>query len=148
MKTTLTLTQGNEYSHTIAVNVNENVSLSFGQLLGHLTHKFFRSVMAMRHSGNQGFSFNNPFDFTIESNGFKVSTLELDQSLRAKVRMSNTADGQKRFTRLMCGMLFSAFGDDYSIVCFDDVMDVEYTMDTLDAEIRLFLDTQVKDILD
>ena len=93
MKTTLTLTQGNAYTHTIAVEVNESVTLTFGQLLGHLTHKFFRSTMAMRHSNNKGFSFNNPFDFIIECNGHKVSTLELDETLRAKVRMSNTKDG-------------------------------------------------------
>jgi hypothetical protein len=146
MKTTLTLTQGNAYTHTIAVDVNESVTLTFGQLLGHLTHKFFRSTMAMRHSGNKGFSFNNTFDFTIECNGHKVSTLELDETLRAKVRMSNTKDGQKRFTRLMCGMLFSAFGDDYANVSFDDVSDIEYTMDTFQSEVRLFLDTQVSDI--
>jgi len=147
MKTTLTLNQGTHYTHTISVTLNENVSLTFGQLLGHLTHKFFRSTMAMRHSGNKGFSFNNPFDFTIECNGMRVSTLQLDEMLRAKVRMSNTKDGQKRFTRLMCGMLFSAFDDnEFKEVCFSDVMDVEYTSESLEIEIRNFLDTDVKDI--
>ena len=146
MKTTLTLNQGTSYSHTISVNVNENVTLTFGQLLGHLTHKFFRSTMAMRHSGNKGFSFNNPFDFTIETNGLRVSTLELNESLRAKVRMSNTSDGQKRFTRLMCGMLFSAFGDDYANVSFEDISDIEYTMDIFEKEVRQFLDMPISDI--
>jgi hypothetical protein len=146
MKTTFTLTQGNQFSHQIVCTLNENVSLTFGQMLGHFTHKFFRSVMAMRHSGNKGFSFNSPFDFTIECNGHRVSTLELEETLRAKVRMSNTKEGQKRFTKLMCAMLFSAFGDNYAIVSFDDISDVEYTMDVFESEVRLFLDTQVLEI--
>jgi hypothetical protein len=146
MKATFTLTQGNEFSHQIVCTLNENVSLTFGQMLGHFTFKFFRSVMAMRYSGNKGFSFNNCFDFIIECNGQKVSTLELGEKLRAKVRMSNTKEGQQRFTKLMCGMLFNALSDDMKDVVFNDINDVYYLMDTFEKEVRLFLDTEVSDI--
>ena len=153
---TLTLTQVNakqlanvEYQHTISVKFNPQMSLTFGQLVGQLNFKFFKSVMAMRHSGNKGFSFNNPFHFTIESDGHTLcDTLQLEETLKAKVRMANTIEGQKRFARLMGGMLYSAFGDDFHYSNFDDYENTTYVNDDHAKAIRQFMDTQVVDIID
>lgn len=145
----LTLSQGQEYTHTINVNVNGKTNLTFGQLLGQLNFKFFRSVAAMRYAGNKGFSFNNPFHFAIETNGVKLcDTITLPQEQKAKVRMSNTQEGQKRFARLMVGMLYSALGEDVQSTTFGDVLDTTYTMSDEATAIRTFLDTPISEILD
>ena len=145
----LTLTQGEEYTHTINVNVNGKTQITFGQLLGQLNFKFFRSVAAMRYAGNKGFSFNNPFHFAIESNGVKLcDTITLPQEQKAKVRMSNTQEGQKRFARLMVGMLYSAMGEDVQTTKFGDVLETTYTMGDEAAAIRTFLDTPISELID
>lgn len=145
----LTLSQGLEYTHTISVNINENASITFGQLLGQLNFKFFRSVAAMRFAGNKGFSFNNPFHFAIETNGMKLcDTITLDEEYKAKVRMSNTKHGQKRFALLMVGMLYTAMGEDVQSTTFGDVLDTTYTMSDEATAIRTFLDTPISEILD
>jgi hypothetical protein len=153
---TLTLTQVNridanvtEYQHTINVKLNTEVSVTFGQLIGQLNFKFFKSVMAMRHSGNKGFSFNNLFHFQIDADGHTLcNTLTLDETLKAKVRMANTIDGQKRFARLMAGMLYSAFGDDFHYSAFGDYEDTTYIGSDHAQSIRMFMDTEVCDIID
>lgn len=153
---TLTLTQVNakqlanvEYQHTITMKFNPNMTLTFGQLVGQLNFKFFKSVMAMRHSGNKGFSFNNPFHFEIKADGHTLcNTIELSEDLKAKVRMSNTIEGQKRFARLMGGMLYSAFGDDFHYSNFGDYEDTTYVNSDHCKAIRQFMDTQVVDIID
>jgi hypothetical protein len=152
MKISLTLNQTNNntivYSHTIQVNLNTSVAVSFGQLVGQLNFKFFKSVMAMRHSGNKGFSFNNPFHFRIEANGHTIcDTLELSEDLQAKVRMSNTIDGQKRFARLMMGMMYSAFGEDFEFTNFGDYEDTTYISSDHAQCIRKFADMQVTEII-
>ena len=145
----LTLSQGQEYTHTISVNINEKASITFGQLLGQLNFKFFRSVAAMRFAGNKGFSFNNPFHFAIETNGVKLcDTITLDEQYQAKVRMSNTKHGQKRFALLMVGMLYTAMGEDVQTTTFGDVLDTTYTMSDEATAIRTFLDTPISEILD
>jgi len=144
----MTLSQGSEYSHTISVNFNDKIKCTFGLLLGQLTFKFFRSVAAMRFAGNKGFSFNNPFHFAIETNGVTLcDTITLSEEQKAKVRMSNTKDGQKRFARLMCGMLYSAMGDGVIDTTFNDVLDTTYTLEDEAIAIRKFLDTEVVDII-
>jgi hypothetical protein len=136
------------YSHKIVVNFNPNATMTFGQLVGQLNFKFFKSVMAMRHSGNKGFSFNNPFHFRIESEGHILcDTLTLDEDQKAKVRMSNTIDGQKRFARLMMGMLYTAFGEDFQTSNFDDYENTTYVSEDHAKCIRLFADTQLTDII-
>ena len=146
-KVTLTLAQGQEYSHTIAVNLAD-ANLKVGQLLGHLVFKFFRSTMVMRQCGNKGFSFNNSFSFSIAVDGQVIAnTITLDETLQAKVRMSNTIDGQKRFARLMMGMLYTAFGDDFQTSTFDDYENTTYVSEDHAKCIRLFADTQLTDII-
>ena len=154
MKISLTLNQTDRltnqviYSHTINVNVNTSVAVTFGQLVGQLNFKFFKSTMAMRHSGNKGFSFNNPFHFRIEANGHTIcDTLELSEDLQAKVRMSNTIDGQKRFARLMMGMLYSAFGEDFEFTNFGDYEETTYISTDHAQCIRKFADMQVTEII-
>lgn len=145
----LTLTQGQEYTHTINVNVNNESKVTMGQLLGQLNFKFFRGVMAMRYSGNKGFSFNNPFHFAIECNNVQLcDTITLDVLQQAKVRMSSTIEGQKRFAKLMVGMLYSAIGEDFQSTNFGDVLETTYTMSDEAQSIRTFLDTPLSEILD
>ena len=148
-KVTLTLAQGQEYSHTIALNLAD-ANLKVGQLLGHLVFKFFRSTMVMRQCGNKGFSFNNSFSFSIAVDGQVIAnTITLDETLQAKVRMSNTADGQKRFTTLMVGMLYVALENriDGELDFFHDVLETSYIPTDLQSDIRFFLDMKVGDIL-
>jgi hypothetical protein len=152
---TLTLNQVSKvdstivYSHTIRVHLNESVKLTFGQLVGQLNYKFFKSTMAMRHSGNKGFSFNNPFHFEIAVDGVTFcDTLTLDQELQAKVRMANTIDGQKRFARLMMGMLYSLISEDLDFGTYADWDNTTYVMSDHNECIRAFADTQVVDLID
>ncbi len=152
---TLTLNQVSKvdstivYSHTIRVHLNESVTMSFGQLVGQLNYKFFKSTMAMRHSGNKGFSFNNPFHFAIAVDGVTLcDTLTLDQELQAKVRMANTIDGQKRFARLMMGMLYSLISEDLDFGTFADWDNTTYVMHDHETCIRQFADTQVVDLIE
>jgi hypothetical protein len=154
MKIALTLNQTDRltnqviYSHTINVSVNESIQVTFGQLVGQLNFKFFKSTMAMRHSGNKGFSFNNPFHFRIDANGHTIcDTLELEEQYQAKVRMANTIDGQKRFARLMMGMLYSAFGEDFEFTNFGDYEETTYVSTDHAQSIRKFADLQVVDII-
>lgn len=155
MQITFTLSQGNVYSHTIALNVNESTTLKVGQVLGNVVFKFFRSTMAIRKCGNKGFSFNNPFDFTLHIDGNTLcdtakrrtddseETIQCEETIVSKCRMSNKADGQRRFTKLLASMLFSSLDDTYKSVHFEDVLNTIYTTDNLDAEVREFLDSPI-----
>lgn len=161
MQITFTLKQGNVYSHTIALNVNESTTLKVGQVLGNVVFKFFRSTMAIRKCGNKGFSFNNPFDFTLHIDGVTLcdtakrkidedkdgESIKYEETIVSKCRMSNKADGQRRFTKLLASMLFSSLDDTYKSVHFEDVMNTIYTSDNLDVEVREFLDSPIENFV-
>lgn len=148
MQITFTLNQGNVYSHTIALNVTESNHLKVGQVLGNVVFKFFRSTMAIRKCGNKGFSFNNPFDFTLHIDGVTLcDTIKCEETIVSKCRMSNKADGQRRFTKLLASMLFSSLDDTYKSVHFEDVLNTIYTTDNLDVEVREFLDSPIENFV-
>ena len=157
MKTTFTLTQGNEFSHTIAVELNPSFTCTFGQLVGQIVFKFFRSAILIRKCGNKGFSFNKSFDFILEVEGNRLcdtianpmnKDMDVTEEIKSKARMSNTKDGQQRFVKLLCAMLYASLDDTYKASNFGDIYDVCYTSENSESEIREFLDTQVVDFLD
>lgn len=169
MKVTLTLSQNINtiikdgqlventeiYSHKVSVNFNPNAQMTFGQLVGALNYKFFKSTMSIRHSGNKGFSFNNPFHFRIEADSKILcdtlkpnDEIETSESIKSMVRMSNSRDGQKRFAKLMMGMLFTAFGEAYHFTNHADYSETTYVSEDHEKSIRLFADTPLSEILD
>jgi hypothetical protein len=150
MQVTFTLSQGQVYSHTIALTIYNDTNQTFGMILGGIVHKFFRSTMAIRKCGNKGFSFNHAFDFTLNVNGKTLcDTIDCEEILVSKCRMSNKLDGQKRFTRLLANMLYTSLADDeFKNQFYGDVMDVFYNGDSLDAEVRQFLDTKFMEFVD
>ena len=159
MKTTFTLTQGNEFSHTIAVELNPSFTCTFGQLVGQIVFKFFRSAILIRKCGNKGFSFNKSFDFVLEIEGNRLcdtianpmhKDMEVTEEIKSKARMSNTKEGQQRFVKLLCAMLYASLDDTYklSMANFNHAYDVHYTAENSESEIRQFLDLQVVELID
>jgi hypothetical protein len=157
MQVTFTLTQGTHYTQTIAVNLNPSITCSFGQLVGSIAFKFFRSTILIRKCGNKGFKFNDAFDFILDVDGLrlcdtiesrKAEEIETSEKIQSKARMSNTKEGQARFIKLLCAMLYSSLDETYKASPNKDVYDISYTAENSDAEIRTFLDTQVVDFLD
>jgi hypothetical protein len=81
------------------------------QIIGTSLKALFDLIELRNKTGFKGISLALPFDLTVETDGLKVTTVDLDSFLRARLKLGNSPKSKRKFAQVYCAIVDHVMAD-------------------------------------